>query len=148
MTSFLSAAQKAQINAVFDDIHDTFKRNINVYKKGQETLIDLGGGGYNNLYDREKDSKNTPPSYEKYTIDARIKYIGEGKEDELLDKRGLQVEFPYGGIRLKLDKTAYDLLISSKRVEVDGQMYKVKSEASRTGPFGANYYIIYLQRED
>lgn len=145
MASLLTASHKAQIAAVFDDMHDTFSRDITIYKEGEAVLIGIDDD-YNYLYDRRKDSKAQTPALQKYTTKARIKYFGEQEKDGAGKDIGLRMA--YGEIRLKIDSAAYDLIRSAAKIEVDGQLYRLRSDAARTGPFSAQYYVVYLQRGD
>lgn len=147
MGSLLTDAQKSEIASVFDDIHDTFKRTITIYREGEAVLININDSN-NSLYDRGLDSTRTTQSLEKYTTSARIKYYGEHGVEELSGDTGSNLEFPYGTIRLKIDETAYNLISSAKKIDVDGQLYRLRSGAARTGPFSAEYYVVYLQRGD
>ena len=56
MGSFLSDSEKNQINSVFDHMHDTFARDINIFQRENEIFV-ATNGTYNALYAR---IKNTP----------------------------------------------------------------------------------------
>jgi hypothetical protein len=144
--SLLTLAQKRQLNAVFDQIHDTFARDIVIFKQGESSLIAIDLDS-NYLYDRKKDSKSTIETLEKYTTKARIKYFGEHEKNAVVGgEKDPRITFPNADIRLKVDESAYNLITSSKRIEVDDQLYTLVSDPARTGPFFSSYYVIYLKR--
>ena len=131
---------------MFDDIHDTFARDITIFRNGKTTLISIDHD-YNYLYGRKKDDNKTSPELEKYTTKARIKYFGEQEKNAVIGKdANINYSFPNADIRLKVDATAYALIKEAEKIEVDGFIYELTSEPSRTGPFGTNYYVVYLKR--
>jgi hypothetical protein len=145
MASLLTNAQKTEISSVFDDLHDTFSREISIFVEGESVLIGIDDD-YNDLYDRRKDSSGSPPTLEKHTAMARVKYFGEHEKGAPI--KSSDAEFSYGDIRLKVNAAAHLLISSAKKIEVDGQLYRLRSGAARTGPFAAQYYVVYLQRGD
>ena len=49
MAGFLSDSQKNEVRAIVDKIHETFAREIIVYKKGQKISVSTSSG-YNSIY--------------------------------------------------------------------------------------------------
>ena len=148
MTDYLTAAQRAEYQDVFKNMHETFAREITIYKTKTEVFI-ATNSTYNALYSRLKNSSRKIKEVKTYTTTARIKYIGTQPE-ELVNEFGAQVNvrFPEGTVRLKLDKTGYDLIKTSGRIEIDGELFKIVSDPSKVGPFGVLFYTLYLQRND
>ena len=60
----------------------------------------------------------------------------------------LNVPLPDGSVRLKIDQEGHSILKKSSRVEIDGQLYELISDSSKTGPFEVHYYIMYFKRKD
>ena len=148
MTDYLTAAERADYQSVFQNMHETFAREISIYKTKQGVFV-ATNNAYNALYGRLNNSSRSIKEVEKYTTTARIKYIGTQPE-ELVNAFGSQVNvrFPEGTVRLKLDATGYELIKSAPRVEIDGELFKIVSDPSKIGPFGVLFYSIYLQRND
>ena len=148
MADYLTAAQRAEYQDVFKNMHQTFAREITIYKTKTEVFI-ATNSAYNALYSRLKNSNRKIKEVRKYSTTARIKYIGTQPE-ELVNEFGAQVNvrFPEGTVRLKLDKTGYDLIKTSGRVEIDGELFKIVSDPSKAGPFEVLFYVLYLQRND
>lgn len=144
MTSLISDAQKSAISAVFDDIHDTFARDIIIYREKETAYVSTNTSP---IYRRPVDGD--PPSREKeqYTTRARIKYIGvQGEDDENLGAQ-TNLDFPYGSIRLKINQGAFELIRTAEKINVDGRLFKMDSEPARPGPFSPSYYTIVLVRD-
>jgi hypothetical protein len=148
VTDYLTDAQRTEYQNVFKNMHDTFAREITIYKTEVGIFV-ATNATYNALYSRLKNSKRKVKEVKKYSSRARIKYIGTQPE-ELINDFGAQVNvrFPEGTVRLKLDKTGYDLIKTAGRVEVDGELFKVVSDPSKAGPFSVLFYVLYLQRND
>ena len=148
MADLLTAAQRADYQNAFKDMHETFAREISIYKTKVGVFV-ATNAAYNALYSRLKNSKRKVKEVEKYTTTARIKYIGTQPE-ELVNEFGAQVNvrFPEGTVRLKLDLTGYNLIKTAGRIEIDGELFKIVSDPSKAGPFDVLFYVLYLQRND
>ena len=143
MSSFLSAASKANIDSVLDRLHDTYKTEIFVYvEKYSDKTSDLK---YNSLY--KQTSKSIQSSHEKvlekHSIFARVKYPENQSEVAL----AANIPNSKGQVRVKVDLAGSELLKIANRVEVDGVFYKLNSDSSTIGMFSSNYYIYFLKRE-
>jgi hypothetical protein len=77
MAGFLSENQKTNIKSIIDQIHDTFAREITVFKIGQRTVIS-SSPTYNALYKQQ--SSNTVTTEVSQTFYARIKYVDMNEE--------------------------------------------------------------------
>tara|TARA_R100000808_G_scaffold21917_1_gene47468 strand:+ start:2245 stop:2697 length:453 start_codon:yes stop_codon:yes gene_type:complete len=147
-TSYLTDAEKTAYQDVFKNMHKTFARDIYIYKTKQGVFV-ATNSAYNALYSRLKNSSREIKEVEKYSTTARIKYVGTQPE-ELVNDFGAQVNvrFPEGTVRLKLDQTGYDLIKTAPRIEIDGELFKIVSDPAKAGPFGVLFYVLYLQRND
>ena len=77
MAGFLSENQKNNIKSIIDQIHDTFAREITVFKIGQRVAIS-SSPSYNALYRQQ--SSNTSTTEVSQTFQARIKYVEMNEE--------------------------------------------------------------------
>lgn len=152
MTALITEAGKALINAAFNDLHDTFARDITIYKLEGKLLISSGLDA-NPIYGRIQDQKTSKPQTVAYTGRARIKYEGnQGANSGMIDGAGgkatdnaIGLATPAGMIRLKVDETAYNIIKSAQTIEVDGKPYEVVSDAARPGPFSPVFFTVYLK---
>lgn len=148
MASFLSASEKTAINSVLTDLHDTFKKDIFVYTANVPDVAD--DSDYNPLYGRSSDQSFSSDDYEliKETISARVYYMNDQKEvnDQLGGQMNLTVS--QGIVRLKVDKAGIEKIKTAQKVEVDDVLYLPISDPKVIGPFGNQFYMIYLRREN
>ena len=142
MAGFLSENQKTNIKSIIDQIHDTFAREITVFKIGQRTVI-ASSPTYNALY--KKQSSNTTTTEVSQTFQARIKYVD--MNEELLKNPNLgqdKIIMPTGVVKIKVNLEGFNYVKEAKRVELDGRRFSIKSDGKPLGMFGPQYYEFIL----
>ena len=148
MASLLTDAEKTAINSALSDVHDTFARNIYVYVEETSSVpVELN---YNPLYGRRKDAAkiSSEQTLTKYTYAARVFYKNEQKED-ILDGNGqMNLIGSEGEVRIKVKSDAYEKIKICSKLEVDGELFIVDGDAKIIGPFDAQFYSIFLKREN
>jgi|TARA_R100000005_G_C4981695_1_gene191282 hypothetical protein len=148
MASLLTDAEKTVINSALSDVHDTFARNIYVYvKESSSTPTELN---YNPLYGRRVNvSKiSSEDTLTKYTYTARIFYKNQQEED-IVDGNGqMNLMASEGEVRIKVKSDAYEKIKICSKIEVDDELYVVNGDAKVIGPFDAQFYSIFLKREN
>lgn len=142
MSSLFTAAQKIEINGIFDSIHDTFQKDIHVYTNEATSLP--SNLNYNPIYGRTKDQSKSVGDkvLTKTTISARVQYFKKS-EDAVLDDTGLTSSANV--VRVKVDAAGKNLLARSISVDIDGNKCSVISDPEVVGPFATDYYKIYLK---
>ena len=146
MSGLISNSDKDAFDNVFDSIHDTFSREITIFKKEKKVFISTKSA-YNALYSRIKDEKGNEKTVESITVKARVAYAGNfeflraNNENEIL---GLDI--PSDHIRIKVGEEGYNLIRQATDVEVDGELFNVNSDASKSGMFKVKYYNLLLKR--
>lgn len=149
MSSLLTAAEKTAINSALSDVHDTFARDIYIFvKEASSVPAELN---YNPLYGRAKNSISVPSTDDvltKYTFAARIYYSNRQPEDIIDGNAQMNLLASDGKIRIKVTSAAYEKIKICSRIEVDSQLYIVDEDPKVLGPFGAQFYSIYLKREN
>lgn len=148
MGSLLSDNEKTAIGNVFDDMHDTFARAVTVFQKENQLFV-ATNSTYNALYSRIKDSTTTRTKVTSTTVMARIQYEQNQREIDLPGSRA-QINVPLGEgvVRVKLEKAGYDLFKKATNIEIDGEAFRIVSDASKVGPFVVKFYTLYLRRAD
>jgi len=148
MSSFISDTDKVNIGKVFDDMHDTFSRSVIVFQKENEIYV-ATNGTYNALYSRLQDQSTKRTKVTKTTVAARIRYQQEQREMDIPGTRA-QVNVPMGegSVRVKLEKAGYELFKKATNIEIDGDAFRIVSDASKVGPFTVHFYTLYLRRAD
>ena len=148
MGSLISSADKTAIGNVFNDMHDTFARPVTVFQKENQIFV-ATNGTYNALYARIANENTTKTKVTQTIVEARIRYQQEQKEIDIPGTRA-QVNVPLGEgvVRVKIDETGYNLFKKASNIEVDGEAFRIVSDASKIGPFVVKFYTLYLRRAD
>ena len=148
MASLLTTSEKADVQSALSDIHDTFARDIYIFVEEASTIpAELN---FNPLYGRTKNTSQISSSISltKYTYAARIYYESKQNE-ELVDGKGqMNLVASDGKVRIKVKSAAYEKIKICSRIEVDNNLYVVDGDPKIVGPFDAQFYSIYLKREN
>lgn len=148
MASLLTSAEKTAINSALSDIHDTFARDIYVYvKEASSVPAELN---YNPLYGRTKNTAkiSSETTLTKHTFTARVFYKNEQKEDVIDGNGQMNLMASEGQVRIKVKSDAYEKIKICSKIEVDDELYIVDGDAKVIGPFDAQFYSIFLKREN
>lgn len=146
MSDLIPSDDKIKYDKIFDDIHDTFGREITIFKKEKKIFI-ATDSTYNALYSRIKNQAGSDKVVEVIKIKARIAYAGnfeflrQNSENEILG-----IDIPSDHIRIKLNEEGYNLIRQATDVEVDGELFNVNSDAAKSGMFSVKYYNLLLKR--
>jgi len=151
--SYLTKAQKIAIGNVMDCIHETFKREITLFRVGQRVSI-AANPDYNAFYGSQQTPELETTSL---TTDARIRYV-KAEEELLIRKDGStlsgnqdKIVLPAGSVKIKVNQEAYEFLKNAQRVELDGNRFAVVSNARLIAMFGPTispYYEFLLTPTD
>lgn len=148
MASLLTASEKANVQSALSDIHDTFARDIYIFvEEASSVPAELN---FNPLYGRAKNTSeiSSDMALTKYTYSARIYYENKQKEELVDGHADMNLVASDGKIRIKVKSDAYEKIKISSRIEVDNNLYVVDSDPKIIGPFDAQFYSIYLKREN
>ena len=152
MADLVSASDKSDMERAIVDVHDTFARDITIYKNKKEVFVATNPvfkSTYNALYNKLKNSPTTRNTVSKYTVKARIQYRPiQDKEDEGGIGAQVNVQWGVGELRLKLTETAYSDFRFATKIEIDGVIWRIVTDASRAGLFSPQYYVLYLERDE
>ena len=152
MADLVTSSDKSDMESAIEDIHDTFARNITIFKNKKEVLISTNPvfkSTYNALYNKLKHAPTTRKHVSQYTVKARIQYRPlQDEEDEGGIGAQVNVQFGIGELRLKLNAKAYTDLKFATKIEIDGILWRIVTDASRAGLFTPQYYVLYLERDE
>jgi len=154
MANLIPSADKVKYDAAFDDIHDTFAKTIFVYKIFNERFIGINmGQNYNGLYDQALDQNELGTASKineqvrKIETRARVLYISKQNDTEdSVTGQQTALKFPVGSIRLKLEQDAFELIKDAKEIEVDGELFNLDTDSSKSGMFTVKHHIVYLKK--
>lgn len=140
---------RGKIRAALEDVHETFSRDIVIFKRKTEAFVSSNSSTYNALYARLKNEQKTLGKVTQTTVKARIDYVDRQEKSTISGVNAqVNLSLPDGSVRLKVDASGHSLLKKSTRVEIDNQLYELISDSSKTGPFSVQYYIMYFKRKD
>lgn len=147
MADLFSSSEKSAFDKVFDDLHDTFGRDITIFKKSQKVFV-ATDSTYNALYSKTKNQKGIDKVVEAIKVKARIAYAGSFENARSNDENEiLGLDIPNDHIRIKLNLEGYNLIKQAKDIEIDGELFDIVSDASKSGMFSVRYYNILLKRK-
>ncbi len=154
MADLIPAGDKSDMEAAIADIHDTFARDITIYKNKKEIFVATNPvfeSSYNALYQKLKNPQSTSERnvVTKLVVQARVQYRPVQEES---DEGGIgaqvNVQWGSGELRLKLDETGYKAFKFATKIEIDGVIWRIVTDASRSGLFTPQYYVLYLERDE
>lgn len=150
MGSLINDGDKSALQAAFNDIHDTFAREIKFIKDAQKVILSTDPN-YNYLYNNVRGQVSSV-KYDiiEKTFKARILYIGKQNEDLFDGEAGAQIKVDnhVGEVRIKVDAEGYSYLKETKRCEFDGRKFSVVSDEMPHGLFTPQFYTFYLKPID
>lgn len=144
--NYLTRQQKNAYSKVFYDIHDTFSRDIVIYKRPDAVLIS-SSPDYNFLYSQQE---NTEIQYNMISgvFPARIKW--ESAANKTNDIKEIKPEILGNYCRLKVKSNVLDFIgdAGGQRIEVDGRPVVWVGSSQIHGLFYKDFYNIYLMEVD
>jgi hypothetical protein len=143
MPGFLTENQKNNIKDIIDRIHETFARQITVYKFGQKVAI-ATTNQYNSIYKTNAVNGRQQLTQVSRTIMARIKYEKFDQTNFYQEKSQEKIVIPEGVVYIKVDEEGYNYVKDAKTVELDGKTFAIKSPGKPEGMFGPQYYQFLL----
>ena len=151
MASLLTSAQKAALQKSFDAVHDTFARDIYIFKEAKNVTISTTPN-YNPIYgENTKLEKTVTRQVQSGVFQARILYNTDSNEPYVtapqIDSQ-LKIKVPDGSVRIKVNKEGYEYIKKAKRVDFDGRRFSIESDVRPHGLFEPNYYTFFLLPTD
>jgi hypothetical protein len=150
MGSLISDSDKEAFQSVFDDIHDTFARDIKFIQDAKRVILSTDPN-YNYLYNNVKGQvASVKYNIVEKTFKARILYIGRQNEDSFDGEAGAQIKVDkhVGEVRIKVDAEGYSYLKDTKRCEFDGRKFSIITDEMPHGLFTPHFYTFYLKPVD
>lgn len=145
MASLIPDSEKQALSNVFNDLHDTWKREITVYK--DKGIIAIGDDiNYSAIYGNPAPTPQQVAE-NKFTIYARILHDKKQNFFKLGGaEEGLKLELDNGGVRIKIDKNDEKVFEGVKRVVLDNNQYEIDTSQRPHGLFEPRFATIYLKR--
>jgi hypothetical protein len=152
MSSLISNCEKEYTNKVFEDVFDTFSRNIIVYKEPLKTQVISPDS--NAIFGFGQSQQNDIFTYTPITgvFPAMIKYQSRfgSKVGYDLFEGEINTYISDAPVSIKVRQDCSDFILTNKteRIEVDGLPYIMKEAAPNPQIFWNTVYMIYdLERK-
>jgi hypothetical protein len=144
MASLISSGEKATLSGVFEDIFDTFKRDVTIYKEPVRTLSSVSESA---IFGYGDASNQTNYTYTSQTgiYPAIIRYSDQQNEDYY---SSLGAGISKGDVRIKVKKDCRDFIEAGKteKIEFDDKTWNVKSDDTVKRFLDSEFYVYYLER--
>ena len=146
-TNLISASERVALNATMEDIHETFAREITVFKEASQIVI-ITDPNFNQLYNTagQTTSYVNTPVYK--TFKVRIQYnddIGKKYWSESGLASQIKLEAVVGSVRIKIRAEDYEYIKDGRRFDVDGKRFVLNSTFRPHGLFDNQFYTLYLK---
>lgn len=143
----LTSTEKSNIMSAFEDLHDTFGRSINIFKLQSGATVIITDPSNNALYSQNLNGDHADPVLQSFSKVARIRYSpDQSATNGSTTNAQVNISWPVGSVRLKVDAETLELIEDSQKIEVDGHLCEIASEQAEIGPFDPQYKTVYLKR--
>tara|TARA_Y100000004_G_C8919154_1_gene414599 strand:- start:64 stop:504 length:441 start_codon:yes stop_codon:yes gene_type:complete len=143
MADLLTTTERQNISGIIDDVFDTFKRDIVVYKEPTKSVTDVDLD-FMFGYDTESQSSNYTYTQVTGAYQATIKYIKSNVDDtsEILNT---QIENQVA--RIKVNRSARDFIEngSNEKVTFDSKNFEFISNDTPKIFLGNTYYYYFVK---
>lgn len=145
--SILSAAEKADVEGMFGQLHDTFARPIVYYKTPQEVVVSTSSS-HNSFFQDAASNAEVTLVQQSGSMTARILYGQKNALESLIMPGGVSnnMILGVGECRIKLPASGAAVFEDAKRVTVDGVVYEIDTDQRVIGPFNLDWFSLYLKR--
>jgi len=144
MASLISTGEKATLTGIFNDIFDTFKRDIVVYKEPVKTVASINES---NLFGYGDASNQVNYTYtaQSGSYEAIIRYADQQQQDYYSDLNGAIAK---GDARIKVKKECRDFIENGRteKIEFDGKSWNVVTSDSVRRFLDSEFFVYHLER--
>ncbi len=144
MASLISTGEKATLTGIFNDIFDTFKRDIVVYKEPVKTVASINES---NLFGYGDASNQVNYTYaaQSGTYQAIIRYADQQQQDYYSDLNGAIAK---GDARIKVKQECRDFIENGRteKIEFDGKSWNVVTSDSVRRFLDSEFFVYHLER--
>jgi hypothetical protein len=150
MANLISNEEAESFRSAMKDLHDTYARDIVIYKTAQKTIVSTNVQ-HNFLYDSGPYQTETEDVVVSGTYQARIHYPSELKIQQFLRAGGsknedqLQLKRKDYKVKLVVEEDVKNILINCERIEFDGVVYMSEYDPYPHGVIGVQFWNFYLQ---
>ena len=144
MASLISSGEKAALSGTFEDIFDTFKRDIVIYKEPIKTLNSISEAAIFGYGDSSNQTNYTYTA-ESGVYPAIIRYSDEQTETY---NSNLSAGVSRGDVRIKVKGDCRNFIEGGKteKITFDDKTWNVTSEDSVRRFLDSEFFVYYLTR--
>ena len=143
MPSLISETEKNNLTGIFNDIFDTFKRDIVVHKEPKKVISQINTSS---LFGYGDPASSVNYTYQPVSgvFQATIRYNLEQETERLGD---IPSQVSVGGVFIKVQETARDFINKGKteKVTFDNKSFKVISEDANKSFLNSKFYVYKLE---
>lgn len=129
------------------DLHDTFSREITVYKNAKRIAI-ASSPSFNAIYGTSGSTNTSEYQTVSQTFMARIYYLKMDEEffanSSAENKSQSKIIMPNGSVKIVVDPQGYLFIKEARKVEFDGITFSIRSDGNPIGLFNNQYYEFLL----
>ena len=143
MPSLVSQSEVDVFTGDFQNLFDTFKRPIIVWKEPKKTFTTIENNVYVG-YGAESVKTNVSYTPQSGVFQAMIRYTDKQKAEYL---EPLQIMELAGDCRIKVEQPARDYIIRGKteKIVIDGKSFNVQTDEAVKYFFGVRLYVFHLK---
>ena len=144
MPTLLSSVEISGITGTFEDIFDTFKRNIVIHKEPKKTVTTVNSGmlyGYGD----ESNQENYTYTPRSGTYPAKISYVERRSDDPYIRELTSRVENDLVRIKVKEDAKDYISDGITEKITFDSKTFKIAGNEIVKNFLGSEFFIYYLE---
>ena len=143
MPSLISETEKNNLTGIFNDIFDTFKRDIVVHKEPKKVISQINTSS---LFGYGDPASSVNYTYQPVSgvFQATIRYNLEQETERLGD---IPSQVSVGGVFIKVQETARDFINKGKteKVTFDNKSFKVISEDANKSFLNSEFFVFKLE---
>ena len=147
MPSLINQKLMDRVSLRLADLHDTFSREITVYKNAKRVAI-ASSPSFNAIYGNSGATNTSEYQIVSATFSARIYYLKMDEEFFQNSSAGTdsqnKIIMPNGSVKIVVDPTGYLFIREARKVEFDGITFSIRSDGNPIGLFGNQYYEFLL----
>ncbi len=147
----LSATIKANAEQLLNDVHDTFARDIVIYKQSQQVVINTNPK-HNFLFSSAPNNTSVQNTVVSGTFKARILYGDKQLKTPITTTQAgrtedqTNVKLSEGLVRIKVDVSGANFIKDATRIIIDDTIFAIDTDSRPHGLFDPKYYTFYLKR--
>jgi hypothetical protein len=147
MPSLINQKLMDRVISKLTDLHDTFSREITVYKNAKRVAI-ASSPSFNAIYGNSGATNTSEYQTVSQTFLARIYYLKMDEEFFSNSSAGAdsqtKIIMPNGSVKIVVDPQGYLFIKEARKVEFDGITFSIRSDGNPIGLFSNQYYEFLL----